>query len=51
MLGGGGGCGGGGRAGGGEASRCGNPLCPPRGAAILAEGARELHRKQQTLNL
>jgi hypothetical protein len=50
--GGGGGCGGGGRAGGGGVAmlRCGDPLRPRRGAAILAEGARELHRKRRTTN-
>ncbi len=33
---------------GGEASRCSHPLRPCCGAAILAEGARELHWKQRT---
>ncbi len=31
---------------GGEASQCGPPPLPRRGAAVLAEGAREFHRKR-----
>jgi len=48
--GGGEGCGGGGCPGGREASLCSPPPCPCRGAAILAEGVRELHRKRRTTN-
>ncbi len=36
--------------GGGEASRCAPPPRPRRGAATLAEGVRELHRKRRTTN-
>ncbi len=35
---------------GGEASRWGPPPCPRCGAVILAEGARELHRKLRMTN-
>ncbi len=35
---------------GGEALLCGHPLRPCRGAAILAEGVRELDWKQRTTN-
>ncbi len=40
----------GGRGGGGEALQCAPPPRPRRGAAILVEGAWELHRKRWTTN-